>query len=806
MGKVLTVIILGLLLGSGRAQESLPDLPMKTAVGWIPIQPVTAGETLDLDLRRFFLALPGDAVRLVLPEKESQSYEALIDTNGPRMVVRVKPDALGLLDIPLQFFSGASKVKAAGASLGRLNLGTPGSYADTEKPILETVVTIQVLPRDGFTFKFRDNVRRVREVSLAGEFNNWDKVSHSLTRNNDGSFELFVSLPPGVHPYAFVVDGEWEEDRGNFDSELVEDRRVSIARVGLRDQTERPYVFADKTERNSVFFRVVEGGAPITGASAVLQAADGQTRKLAVEREGDLLKVDAGDTAAGSWIRVAVADERGNVSPPARAQVKVPYRFSWQDAIIYYTLIDRFANGETSNDRFVDDARIPAERNFQGGDLQGVMQKIEDGYFRDLGVNVLCFSPLHRNADGVVNDGDEVESWAAAYTGRWPVSHREVDERFGGESALNLTIQKARERGLFVMSEWEISRAHREHELGESIPGFLANTPGAPTDVAKIRLNDELAPRVLVEQALGFALKTKINGYFFRSAEAASHQFWWISRSIFNAASDLLGADTFNLLGDSEGAREKLDSYIGPNMLDGQIDKPLYNTMVSVFAAGTADAAALEYSLSAAEMIFGKETPMSHVLGGPDLPRFMSLAAKHNAVERMKMAMTMQMAIDGAPMLYYGDEIGLTGSAVPQNRSFMPWSGLDRDAESLRNHWSRLATLRRAHPALRYGSRRPLLVDGHRYAFVRAHLDDRVLVVWNMGAVVTKYRLKVQPELTDGMYKNFLGDGEIEVVEGEVRFSLPPMTSAVYVRAGAKLSRGDFSRGTASVRRVADRA
>lgn len=786
MNRVVRIVVPLLFLATlVRGEQALPTLELKTSIGWTPIQQVVAGETLALDLRRFYVAEPGKVVRIVVPEQSTDAYEAVVDSDALTLRVKAKENAVGVHDIPVHFFSVQPKAKAVGASFGRMDLGTPRSEADVEKPLLEAVVTVEVKPREGFTFNYRDTSQQVEAVSVAGDFNQWSMTSHPLTKVAPGEFELFVPLRPGVHPYLIVVDGAWDEDHANYDSILGDDnKRVMIARVGLAEGGKRPYVFAEKMEPGRAIFRLVEGSGQVTKVSAVLQSADGQSKKLESKREGDRLTVVVGDVQPGSWIRVAVADEKGNVSPAARMQPNSAPRFVWQDAIAYYALVDRFANGQAENDRPVDDARVPKEKNIQGGDLQGLRQKIEEEYFRNLGVNVMCLSPLHRNAEGVIEEGEG--SWSAAYHGRWPVAHKEVDERLGGEEALSAMVQAARDRGLLVMTEWELSKAHREHSLGDKVPGFFEDVPNEDSMIRKVRLTEGFTPRVLVEQALEFAIRTKIDGYFFRAADVAPHPFWWSYRTIFNAASEFLGKDPFFSLGQSEGTRPTIDSYVGPNMLNAQEDLPLYETMVSVFATSSADAEVLEESLSESEAVFGKEVPMVRVLGGPDLPRFASLAEGAHTAERMKMAMTLQLTIDGVPMLYYGDEVAMTGREVPENRRMMTWERTGGAAESVSGHWAKLASLRREHPALRYGSRRPLVAEGRRFAFVRAHLDDRVLVAWNLGKVTTKFRLTVQPELADGVYEDCLGGEKIEVVDGVTTFSLPPMSSAIYVRASGK--------------------
>ena len=51
-----------------------------------------------------------------------------------------------------------------------------------------------------------------QNVSLAGNFNDWDKNSHSLEKDFDGTWEIHIDLMPGRYEYRFLVDGEWRND------------------------------------------------------------------------------------------------------------------------------------------------------------------------------------------------------------------------------------------------------------------------------------------------------------------------------------------------------------------------------------------------------------------------------------------------------------------------------------------------------------------------------------------------------------------------------------------------------------------
>jgi glycosidase len=131
------------------------------------------------------------------------------------------------------------------------------------------------------------------------------------------------------------------------------------------------------------------------------------------------------------------------------------------------------------------------------------------------------------------------------------------------------------------------------------------------------------------------------------------------------------------------------------------------------------------------------------------------------------------------PMIYYGDDIGMTGAGDPDNRRDMRFDDkVSSDEKRVLENLQKLGALRRQHPALRYGSRRTLSAEHDLYAFARAHLEDRVVAIFNRAKDEAKIDLDVSPELADGDYADVLTGKSIEVKEGRMRFTLPGRTAA----------------------------
>lgn len=121
----------------------------------------------------------------------------------------------------------------------------------------------------------------------------------------------------------------------------------------------------------------------------------------------------------------------------------------WSNATVYFMLPDRFHNGNPDNDLAYDRADDAAHlRGFMGGDLRGVIDKLEAGYFNDLGVDAIWMSPVYEQIKGATDEGT---GRTYAYHGYWPRDWTAVDENFGSEAELAELIDTAHRRGIRVL-------------------------------------------------------------------------------------------------------------------------------------------------------------------------------------------------------------------------------------------------------------------------------------------------------------------------------------------------------------------
>lgn len=123
--------------------------------------------------------------------------------------------------------------------------------------------------------------------------------------------------------------------------------------------------------------------------------------------------------------------------------------FFWENASIYFLLTDRFNNGDPNNDvNFERTKETAVLRGFEGGDIKGITQKIRDGYFTDLGINAIWFTPIVEQIHGNVDEGT---GNTYGYHGYWAKDWTALDPNFGTEEDLSELVQTAHKNGIRIV-------------------------------------------------------------------------------------------------------------------------------------------------------------------------------------------------------------------------------------------------------------------------------------------------------------------------------------------------------------------
>lgn len=130
-----------------------------------------------------------------------------------------------------------------------------------------------------------------------------------------------------------------------------------------------------------------------------------------------------------------------------KASPKTP--FIWENANVYFLLTDRFNNGDKTNDHTFNRNKTTGKlRGFEGGDIRGIIQKLDDGYFTNLGITVIWMTPIVEQ----IHDGvDEGTGFSYGFHGYWTRDWSALDPNFGTKKDLAELVTKAHAKGIRIM-------------------------------------------------------------------------------------------------------------------------------------------------------------------------------------------------------------------------------------------------------------------------------------------------------------------------------------------------------------------
>lgn len=139
--------------------------------------------------------------------------------------------------------------------------------------------------------------------------------------------------------------------------------------------------------------------------------------------------------------------------------------FEWNNANVYFMLTDRFNNGNPDNDEQVYRKKESAiMRGFQGGDIAGITEKIREGYFNNLGIDAIWFTPVFAQSKGQTDEGTGA---TYAYHGYWIRDWTSLDPNFGTRMDLTNLVEAAHQKGIRVIMDVVINHIGPNTDLDE---------------------------------------------------------------------------------------------------------------------------------------------------------------------------------------------------------------------------------------------------------------------------------------------------------------------------------------------------
>ena len=603
---------------------------------------------------------------------------------------------------------------------------------------------VQADSEEGVLFTWTGNANT---VELVGE---WDWDSPTTMTEMDGLWSASIELNEGLYCYKFIVDNEYIFDPANTYRGYCDGIENSVVRVGnvapISHQIIDDTLVVSSVENPNSDYAFIQNGA--TWVLDLTQLPDG--------KHSITLSADGKESLAIFW-----------TGPNAD--------FVWEDALIYMVMTDRFVNGNTSNDGSPSGAE--PEADWMGGDLEGVTQMIESGYFTDLGVNALWISPFNTNPTGsyIAADGQHQVS---GYHGYWPVEPRQVDPRFGGEAALTEMVAAAHDAGLRVMADFVVNHVHEDHVYAQENPEWFNQGCICGTDMCdwtERRLDclfmdympdldwkNRDASEQIIADALWWAETFDLDGL---RVDAVKHVDDYAMTNLatrINERFEATGTDFYlkgetamgwsgHSLEDNAEQYQTINRYIGDNALDGQADFVLYHAVVdNVFTTGNMDYQHLDYWTNRSQDQYVDGAIMVPYLGSHDSSRYLSRIQNDGtqwnqweeqarpttpsaaSYQSAKQGIAWLLTTPGAPMLYMGDEFGQHGGADPDNRRMLDFN-LNDGQQDLKNFTSEIANVRLENEALRRGVYSTFHAESDLLAYEMTSDEQSLLVVLNRG-------------------------------------------------------------------------
>jgi alpha-amylase len=461
--------------------------------------------------------------------------------------------------------------------------------------------------------------------------------------------------------------------------------------------------------------------------------------------------------------------------------------FLWENANVYFLMTDRFQNGDKSNDLNFDRTRTPGKhRGFEGGDLRGMIQKLDEGYFDKLGVTAIWFTPIVEQIHDATDEGSGV---SYGFHGYWTRDWTALDPNFGTEADLAELVDKAHARGIRIIMDGVINHTGPVTNKDSVWPSDWVRTE--PTceykdyastitctlvkNLPDIKTESEQAvdlPPFLVEKWKKegrYEQEVKeLDAFFKRTGYPRAPKYYiikWLTDYITDFGIDGYRADTVKHTEENVWAEFKkqcdysfaqwkkknpkkvldqnpffLVAEVYNYGISGGRNFDFGDKKVDYFANGFKSLINFEFKWNAKDSYEAVFSRYSDVLNGPlEGLTVLNYLSSHDDSqpydakrENGRKAANMLLLSPGQSQIYYGDETnrplvieGTEGDATL--RSPMNWNDIQKDykAKETLEHWRKLGQFRKRHPAIGAGIHKQ--ISASPYIFSRGYKNGKYL-------------------------------------------------------------------------------
>ena len=675
-----------------------------------------------------------------------------------------------------------------------------------------------------YTFTYNPQGKTFKKVQIAGQMNDWAPVlSPDLVLNDKGLYEVTLNLSPGTYLYQMVLDGEQNHDANNPNKvDNGYGKFNSILQVeGNSDKF--PVLHTDKIE-NGKFTISAENNA----TKIFVYWQNYLLPENFVKNENGIITINIpmeAEKLDRSFIRVWSMNEWGTSNdlliPLQKGNVLTNAAdITRQDRhaqIMYFMLIDRFKNGNKQNDKPMNRPDVNPKVDFFGGDLAGVKDEIQNDYFKKLGTNTLWISPVNQNPEEPYGYYAPKKTKFSGYHGYWPISSSKVDHRFGTNQELKDLVSTAHDKNMNVLLDYVAHHIHELHPLYKQHPEFFTSLYLPDGTLNTERWNDQrlttwfdtfmptfdLAnPKVISmmsDSAMYWLDEFKLDGFRHDACKHITEEFW---RALTLKIKQNNNGKGVYQIGETYGSPELIGSYLNTGMLDGQFDFNVFDeASTTLEGVGVPNMQRIYNVLQTSFNTYGYHNLMGYISGNHDKPRFMAYASgdlkfgedskaagwnrdigitDSTAYDKMALMQTFIMTIPGVPVIYYGDEIGMTGANDPDCRRMMRFEGLNNRETKLWNQVATLTHLRSENPVLIYGDFINLKAETDSWAYARKYFDKEAIVLINNSKAEKKLEITLPASLKNKNFKATFKN-KFKISDGKLQITIPAFSAEVLI-------------------------
>lgn len=670
-----------------------------------------------------------------------------------------------------------------------------------------------------YVFTYNPQGKSLGRVQIAGQMNNWvASMSPDLQLNADSIYEVTLHLSPGTYLYQLLIDGEQNHDATNPNK--VDNGYGKFNSILQVDgyESEFPVLHTKTFSRKQIELSFTN---EVTKVYAYWQNYRLPADFITLTDEGISVKLPReASELERSYIRVWGVNQYGVSNdilvPLDHGEVLQDFekitRHDKYANIIYFMLVDRFKNGNPKNDHPMNRPDVNPKADYQGGDLAGLQQEIMDGYFTKLGVNTLWVSPLNQNPMEPYGYSEVGKTKFAGYHGYWPISSSKVDFRFGTNDELKSLVSEAHSHGINVLLDYVANHVHQDHPLYKNHPEYATPlylpdgrmntqlwdeqrlTTWFDTFMPSLDFGNSKVVSMMVDSAMFWMSEFNIDGFRHDACKHVNEEYW---RLLTYKLKEYDPQGKFYQIGESYGSPELMASYVNSGMLDGQFDFNVFDEATSAFngvSGGTLTR--VSNILRSSLKVYGAHNLMGYISGNHDKPRFMAMASgdlkvgedakaaawtreigitDSTAYKKLALFHAFNLTIPGVPVIYYGDEIGMTGANDPDCRRMMRFSNWNAREERLFNQVSELNHLRRTNLALIYGDFINVEVTDASWVYARKYFDQEAIVLLNNSASAKSFLIDCNAHgLSAKALTATFGNKFKKTDDGKIQIKLPP--------------------------------